>query len=115
MEPPVAECAKDLDPIELKELEFAPERPTADLPEAKIPPAEPLGQLVGVTGSQRLQEHEASPDARFNRRRLQFSDLIILMPEIAWKRLKRSTSSHSGRHLLGQRDYRCLPDISGNA
>ena len=28
---------------ELKELEFAPERPAAELPEAKFPPAEPLG------------------------------------------------------------------------
>jgi hypothetical protein len=88
MEPPVAECAEDLGPSELKELEFAPERPAADLPEAKFPPAEPLGQLVGVTGSQRLQEHEPSPVTGFNRRRLQFSDLIILIPEIAWKRLK---------------------------
>src|SRR5262249_1447730 len=55
LKPPVAGCVNDLDPSELKELEFAPERPAAELPEAKFPPAEPLGQLVGVTGPQRLQ------------------------------------------------------------
>jgi hypothetical protein len=58
MKPAVAGGAKDLGPAELKELEFAPERPAAELPEAKFPPAEPLAQLVGVTGAQRLEEHE---------------------------------------------------------
>ena len=66
---------EDLGPSELKELEFAPERPAAELPEAKFPPAEPLGELVGVTGPQPLQEHERLllPDAIAAR--LQFSDL----------------------------------------
>src|SRR5215467_14025135 len=58
LKPPVAGCADDLGPSELKDLEFAPERPAAELPEAKFPPAEPLGQLVGVTNLQRLQGHE---------------------------------------------------------
>src|SRR5262249_20371064 len=81
MKPPVAGCANDLGPSELKELEFAPERPAAELPEAKFPPAEPLGQLVGGTGPQRLQEHERLllPRAVVARlpsvSRLRFSDL----------------------------------------
>src|SRR5262249_49457172 len=57
LKPPVAGGVKDLDRSELKELEFAPERPAGELPEAKLPPAEPRGQLVGVTGAQRLQRH----------------------------------------------------------
>src|SRR5262249_42757694 len=57
MRPPGAGGPKDLNPLELKELEFAPERPAAELPEATIPAAEPLGQLVGVMGPERLQEH----------------------------------------------------------
>jgi hypothetical protein len=67
-----------LDRPELEELEFAPERPAADLLEAKVPPAEPLGQLVGVTGAQRLQEHERLllPPALVAR--LHFSDLYCI-------------------------------------
>ena len=66
---------KDLDPSELKELELALERPAAELPEAKFPPAESLGQLVGVTGAQRLQEHERLLLPHAIAARLQFSDL----------------------------------------
>src|SRR5262249_53259127 len=43
LKPPAAGGVKDLDPFELKELEFAPERPAAELPAATFPPAEPLG------------------------------------------------------------------------
>ena len=75
MKPPVAGCANDLDSSELEELEFAPERPAAELPETKLPGAEPLGQLVGVTDSQRLQEHERLLLPQSIVARLQFSDL----------------------------------------
>jgi hypothetical protein len=54
MKPPVAGYPQDLDPSELKFLEFAPERPAADLPEVMIPEVEPLGQFVEVAGAQRL-------------------------------------------------------------
>jgi hypothetical protein len=67
---PVAGRAKNLNPSELKDLEFAPERPAAKLPEAKVPPAEPLGQPVGVTGPQRLQGHERPPVAVSHRRQV---------------------------------------------
>ena len=70
LKPPVAGGAKDLGRSELKELEFAPERPAAELPDAQVPAAEPLGQLVGVTGSQRLQEHERPPVALCRRRQI---------------------------------------------
>jgi hypothetical protein len=73
----------------LKELELAPERPAAELPEAKVPAAEPLGQLVGVTGAQRLQEHERLRLLRAIVARLQFSDLIVPIAEIAWESWKR--------------------------
>ena len=75
LESPVAGCAKDLGPSELKELELAPERPAAELPEAKFPAAEPCGQLVGVTGPQRLQEHERLLMPRAIVAGLRFSDL----------------------------------------
>jgi hypothetical protein len=68
MKPAVAGYPHDLDPAELKFLEFASERPAADLPEAMIPAVEPLGQFVEVTGAQRLQEHEPSPGVPFPRR-----------------------------------------------
>jgi hypothetical protein len=68
MKPPVAGYPQDLDPSDLKELEFAPERPAADLPQAMIPAVEPLGQFVEVMGAQRPQEHEPSPVATFHRR-----------------------------------------------
>jgi hypothetical protein len=74
MKPPVAGCANDLDSSELEELEFAPERPAAKLPEAKFP-GQPLGQLVEATGAQRLQEHERLPLPHSSVARLQFSDL----------------------------------------
>jgi hypothetical protein len=75
LEPPVAGGAEDLGPSELEELEFAPERPAAELAEAQLPPAEPLGQLVGVTGSQRLQGHERLLSPRAIVASLPFSDL----------------------------------------
>jgi hypothetical protein len=65
----------DLGPSELKELEFAPERPAAELPEAKFPPAQPLGQLVGVTDPQRLQGHGRLLLPHSIIARLRFSDL----------------------------------------
>jgi len=58
MNPAVAGYPHDLDTSEFKEFEFASERPGPELPEAKVPPVEPLGQFVEVTGSQRLQVHE---------------------------------------------------------
>jgi hypothetical protein len=59
---------RDLDASELKELELAPERPAADLPEAMIPAGKRCGQFVEVTGVQRPQEHEPSPVGTFHRR-----------------------------------------------
>jgi hypothetical protein len=59
---------KDLHPSQLQELELAPERPAAELPETKIPLRERLSQLVEVTGAQGLQEHEPSPVITFHRR-----------------------------------------------
>ena len=53
----------------------APERAAAELPEAKVPAVEPLGQLVGVTDSQRLQEHERFLLPHSIVARLRFSDL----------------------------------------
>ena len=90
MNPAVAGCPKDLDPSELKELEFAPERPAAELPEAKIPPRERLGQLVEVTGAQRLQKHEPSPVATFNRRQIAVFrlDCTDARHRIPWKRIE---------------------------
>jgi hypothetical protein len=66
--PTVDAKPKDLNPSPLEELELTPERSAADLPETKIPLRERLGQLVEVTGSQRLQEHEPSPVVTFYRR-----------------------------------------------
>jgi hypothetical protein len=66
---------KDLDSSELKDLEFALERPAADLSEAKFAATEPLGQFVGVTGPQRLQGHERLRLPRALVAILQFSDL----------------------------------------
>src|SRR5262249_61767467 len=75
LKPPISGCANDLGPSELKELEFAPERPAAELPETKFPPVESLGQLVGVTDPQRLQEHERLLLPRAIVAKLRFSDL----------------------------------------
>jgi hypothetical protein len=87
LEPPVAGCVNDLDPSELKGLEFAPERPVAELPQAKFPPAEPLGWLVGGTGAQRLQEHERVLLPGAIVARLRFSDLYCAHAPILWKEL----------------------------
>jgi hypothetical protein len=43
LKPPVAGGVNDLDRSELQELEFAPKRPAAELPEAKLPAAEARG------------------------------------------------------------------------
>src|SRR5262249_4211702 len=59
---------KDLNPSQLEELAATPERPAAELPETKVPPGKRSGQFVEVTGAKRLQEHEPSSVARFNRR-----------------------------------------------
>ena len=71
----VASCAtpnvnptEDLNPSPLQELELTPEWSAAELPETKISLWERLGQLVEVTGAQRLQEHEPSPVDMFHRR-----------------------------------------------
>src|SRR5262249_984647 len=77
MKRPGAGYREEVDRSEVKELEFAPERPAAELPEAKVPPAEPLGQLVEVTGPQRLQEHEPSPVAACHRRRIAVFRLVL--------------------------------------
>src|SRR5262249_34825902 len=53
LNPPVAADPHDLDGPELEELEFAPERPAAELAEAQVPAGEGPGQLVEVTGRQR--------------------------------------------------------------
>jgi hypothetical protein len=58
---------EDLNPSQLEELDLAPERPAAELPETKIPLWERLSQLVEVTSTQRLQEHEPSPVVTFYR------------------------------------------------
>ena len=77
MNPPVAGDPQDLERSELKELEFAPERPSAELPEAQVPPGEGPGQLVEVTGPQRLQKHEPSPGAACRLRRVAFFRLAL--------------------------------------
>jgi hypothetical protein len=59
---------KDLNPSLLEEMEVTPERPATELPETKIPLWVRLSQLVEVTGTQRLEEHEPSPVVMFNRR-----------------------------------------------
>jgi hypothetical protein len=64
---PVEGSPEDLNPPQLEELELTPERPTAELPETKVPPGKRLGQFVEVTGAQRLQKHEPSPVATVNR------------------------------------------------
>jgi hypothetical protein len=84
LEPPVAGGAKDLGPSELKELEVAPERAAAELPEAQVPLAGPPGQLVGVAAPQRLQEHERLPLPRAIVARLRFSDLYCTDALIPW-------------------------------
>src|SRR5262249_13595472 len=74
---------EDLNRSQLEELEVTLERPAAELPETEVPPGNPAGQFVEVPGSQRLQKHDPSPGATFNRRGLQFFDLIVPMPEVA--------------------------------
>jgi hypothetical protein len=59
---------KDLNPSPLKEMEVTPDWPATELPETKIPLWERLSQLVEVTGTQRLAEHEPSPVVTFHRR-----------------------------------------------
>jgi hypothetical protein len=49
-------------------MELTPEWSVAELPKTKIPLWEPLGQLVEVTSSQRLHEHEPSSVATVDRR-----------------------------------------------
>ena len=58
MNHPVDGKLKDLNPSLLEELELTLEGSAAELPETKIPLWERLGQLVEVTGAQRLPEHE---------------------------------------------------------
>jgi hypothetical protein len=57
-------------------MELTQKRPATELPETKIPLWERLSQLVEVTGTQRLEEHE--PSLRSSRSivaQLRFSDL----------------------------------------
>jgi hypothetical protein len=86
---PVDSSPEDLNPLQLEELKATPERPVAKLPETKVPPGKRFGQFVEVTGPERLQKHEPAPVATFNCRKLQFSDLIVPIPEIVWKTLRR--------------------------
>jgi hypothetical protein len=60
--------SEDLNPSQLEELELTPERPTAELPETKVPLGKRSRQFIELTGVQRLQEHEPSPVVTFNRR-----------------------------------------------
>jgi hypothetical protein len=53
-----------------RKLEATPERPSAELPESKIPAGKRRGQFVEVTGAQRPQEHEPFPAVTFNRRQV---------------------------------------------
>jgi hypothetical protein len=68
--PTVDAKQKDLNLSQLEELELTPEWSAAELPKTKIPLGEPLGQLVEVTSPQRPQEHEQSPVATYNRRKV---------------------------------------------
>src|SRR5262249_48180837 len=109
LKPPVAGGVKDLHPSELKELEFAPERPAAKLPEAKFPAAEPRGELVGVAGAQRLQRHARLLVPQAIAARLRFSDLIVPIPEIAWKTRRWRVRRGFG-HLLDRGDVGFPPE-----
>jgi hypothetical protein len=59
---------EDLNSSLLKEMELTPEWSAAELLGTKIPLWERLSQLVGVTGTRRLQKHESSPVVTFLRR-----------------------------------------------
>jgi hypothetical protein len=84
--PPVDDSPKDLNPSQLEELEVTPERPAAELPETKVPPVERLGQLVEVTGAQRLHKHGPSPVATLNRRQVAvFRLALYLYRKYHWK------------------------------
>jgi len=80
LKPPVAERAEDLSPAELKELEFAPERPAAELPAAKVPPAEPPASSSGsrVLSGCRSTSCLLLPHAIAAR--LRFPDLSVPIP-----------------------------------
>src|SRR5262249_34507189 len=90
LKPAVARGAKDLGPSELKELEFALERPAAELPDAQVPLAEPLGQFLGVTGPQRLQGHERLLWPRAPVARLPVSDLYRPHAPIPWEAFSKN-------------------------
>ena len=68
MNQPVDGKPKDPNPLQLKKLKATPERPAAELPETKVPAGQRCGQFVEVISAHRLQEHEPSPVATFNRR-----------------------------------------------
>jgi hypothetical protein len=94
---PVDGKLKDLNPPELEELELTSEGSAAELPETKIPLGKRLGQLVEVTGAQRLQEHEPSPVATFHRRsiavfRLDRTPSRASLEELEEKRPRPTTS-----------------------
>jgi hypothetical protein len=67
---PVDGKPEDLNRSQLEKLEVTPEQPSAELPETKVPLWERLSQLVEVTGTQRLQEHEPSPVVTVNWRQI---------------------------------------------
>jgi hypothetical protein len=97
---PVDDDPEDLSPSQLEELKAAPERPAAELPETKAPPRERSGQLVEVTGAQRLQQHRPSPVAMCPRRqfavfRLDCSPAAHTLEELDEKRPHEATSLKS--------------------
>ena len=80
-----------------RKLEATPERPSAELPESKIPAGKRRGQFVEVTGAQRPQEHEPSPAVTFNRRqvavfRLDCTHCRDSLGELKEKRPRQTTS-----------------------
>jgi hypothetical protein len=56
---------------------------------AESPPAKPPSQLVGVTGPERLQEHERLLLPRGIVARLRFSDLYCTHAQVTWNPLTR--------------------------
>jgi hypothetical protein len=68
MHHPIDGKPEDLNPSQLKETEVTPEWSSAELPETKVPLGERWSQLVEVTGTRRLEQHEPSPVSTFHRR-----------------------------------------------
>jgi hypothetical protein len=67
------------------------ERPAAELPATQVPPGQGVGQFAEVLGPVRVHNHAPSPVPGSIVVGLQFSDLIVPRPEIAWEELRKET------------------------